>query len=165
MQRTLVAALLFGGPVLSLVPTRTAVAGAGLETRLVAVREASAAVTEPASPAQAQRADPTHCAKRVELTGASCSFSTGLMAQRVLEEGRPYTFTGKLALTTRELGSRVAAPYLIGPTNDIHVVANEVVEALVATVGEQGRVTLMGRVLEVDGVRYFVATRFEDTNS
>lgn len=170
MPRTLVAALLFGGPVvLSVIPIRSAVAGGGLETHFVAIREAAPPQAErPTVPPPSELAEvvnPTHCAKRAELMGANCSFSTGLMAQRVLDQGRPYTYTGRLVSSSRELGSRVAVPFLIGPHNDIHVVANEVVEALVKSVGETSRVTLMGRVLEVDGIRYFVATRFEDTNS
>jgi len=167
MPRTVLAALLLGGPIVTLVPTRAAYGSGGLEARLVAAHEAPSPTLEPTAEAarRTERADPTHCAKRVELTGANCSFSTGLMAQRVLDEGKPYTFTGVLSPSRRELPSRVAAPYLVGPSQDVHVVANEVVEALVATVGESGRVTLLGRVLEVDGIRYFVATRFEDTNS
>lgn len=105
--------------------------------------------------------NPTHCAKKAELVGSNCSYSTGMMAQRVLEQGKPYTFTGSLAASEGELKSRVAAPFRIGPENELHVIANEVVESLVATGAQEKRLTLSGRVLEVDGVQYFVATTFD----
>lgn len=109
--------------------------------------------------------DPTHCAKKAELVGSNCSYSTGMMAQRVLEEGKPFTYTGTLASSANVLKSRVAAPYTIGATNELHVVANEVVERLLSDGADQARVTLAGRVLEVDGVQYFVATEFEPVHS
>lgn len=109
--------------------------------------------------------DPTHCAKQAALVGSNCSYSTGMMAQRVLEQGSPYTFTGTLATAQGELKSRVAAPFVLGPDQEVHLVANEVVESLVAAGAGSARVTLGGRVLEVDGVQYFVATTYEKANS
>jgi hypothetical protein len=119
-----------------------------------------------AAPAAATTAavDPSHCAKNAELVGSNCSFSTGMMAQRVLDEGTPWTFTGALAASTNQLASHVAAPWTVGPNQSVHVVANEVVERL-AGGSVAGRVTLEGRLLEVDGVKYFVATQAAPTNS
>ncbi len=105
--------------------------------------------------------DPTHCAKKAELVGSNCSYATGMMAQRVLEEGKPYTYTGSLTAAADELDSRVAAPYTVGPDGSIRVIANEVIEHLVAAKGDGQRVSLSGKLLEVDGVTYFVATRSE----
>ncbi len=105
--------------------------------------------------------DPAHCAKNAGLVGSNCSFSTGMMAQRVLDEGAVYTFTGMLTASANQLASHVAAPWTIGPEGGVHVVANEVVEPLQAA----GRVALEGRVLEVDGIRYFVVTKASILNS
>lgn len=113
----------------------------------------------------AKAVDPTHCAKKAELVGANCSYATGMMAQRVLEEGKSWSFTGSLAATTNELDSRVAAPYTVGPQGDINVIANEVIESLVTSSKDSERVALQGKLLEVDGVQYFVATTFSASNT
>ncbi len=109
--------------------------------------------------------DPTHCAKKDGLVGANCSYSTGMMAQRVLEEGQPYTFTGSLAQAKNDLDSKVAAPFAIGPDAAINVVANAVLEDLIEHEQAKTRLEMTGRLLEVDGVQYFVATAFEAINS
>jgi hypothetical protein len=109
--------------------------------------------------------DPTHCAKQGELVGANCSYATGMMAQRVLEQGKSYTFTGSLISAGNKLDSRVAAPYTVGPEGTINVVANEVIETLVDAGAAEDRLSLAGKLLEVEGVTYFVATAFETVNT
>jgi len=109
--------------------------------------------------------DASHCAKKSELVGANCSYTTGLMAQRVLEEGENWSYTGTLVASANKLESRVAAPFTVGPKEAINVVANEVVEGLVLAGAETGRLALSGKLLEVDGIRYFVATTFKAGNS
>ena len=109
--------------------------------------------------------DPTHCAKKAELVGSNCSYTTGMMAQRVLEEGKSWNFTGSLAAATNDLESNVAAPYTVGPEGSINVIANEVVERLVEGQGEGKRIALTGKLLEVDGTTYFVATEIAQVNS
>ena len=104
-------------------------------------------------------ADPAACAKHAELVGGNCSYTTGMMAQRALEEGKTFTFTGRMAATENRLDSRVAAPYKIGPTQ-YNVLANEVLEQLKLGGTEKGRVSLEGKILEVDGQTYLVLTRF-----
>ena len=106
-------------------------------------------------------ADPSHCAKKTALVGANCSFATGMMAQRVLEEGAPYTYMGTLSESTNNLESRVAAPYTMGQNRLIHVVANEVLDAMLEVKSDSGRLELVGHLLEVEGQRYFVATTFQ----
>jgi hypothetical protein len=103
--------------------------------------------------------DPASCAKKAELVGGACSYTTGMMAQRVLSEGKPWSFTGTLARTAGDLESHVAAPYTVGP-DKVHVVANEVLEALTAANAHAGRVGLEGKLLDVDGVKYFVLTSY-----
>ncbi|MEZ4240091.1 MAG: hypothetical protein R3F59_28865 [Myxococcota bacterium] len=81
-----------------------------------------------------------------------------MMAQQVLSDGQPYTYVGHLVPSDRVLASKVAAPYTIGPDGTIFVIANEVLDDLLARGGEGARLQLAGRLLEVDDVTYFVAT-------
>ena len=75
--------------------------------------------------------DPAACAKKAELVGSNCSYSTSMMARQVLDDGRPYAFAGTLAPAPAALSSHVAAPYTIGP-DGVRVVANELLDELVA---------------------------------
>lgn len=108
--------------------------------------------------------DPSACAKKAELVGGNCSYTTGMMASRVLSEGKPWTFTGKLVKDDNALDSHVAAPFVVGPER-VHVVANEVVEGMSTSGATTGRVTVEGKMLEVDGLRYLVVTRYDALNS
>lgn len=112
----------------------------------------------------AAAADPAACAKKAELVGGNCSYTTGMMAQRVLSEGKPWTFTGRLVKDDNALDSHVAAPFVVGPDR-VHVVANEVIETMSASGATASRVTVEGRLLEVDGLRYFVITRYDASNT
>jgi len=134
----------------------------GGKNKATATADAEVQATEQVA---AAAIDPTHCAKKGSLVGANCSYATGMMAQRVLEEGKPYTYTGSLAQAGNALESRVAAPYTVGPDAEINVVANEVIESLVDAGNGDKRVEISGKLLEVDGITYFVATAFEDINS
>ena len=107
--------------------------------------------------------DPARSARQPDLVGPeSCSWTTSMMAQRVLDQGTPWTYVGRLAASVDALPSRVASPFTLGPDQRIHVVANEILEQLErasgAPVSWKSRVELTGRVLEVDGITYFVAT-------
>lgn len=108
--------------------------------------------------------DPAACAKKAELVGGACSYTTGMMAQRVLTEGKPWTYTGRLAQVSNSLDSHVAAPFVVGPSST-YVIANAVLEALTTAGAHHGRVALEGRLLEVEGVTYFVLTDFAAQNS
>lgn len=112
----------------------------------------------------AAASDPTACAKKAELVGGACSYTTGMMAQRVLNDGTPWSYTGSLAKTTTDLESQVAAPFTVGPEK-VNVVANEVLESLTTAGAHAGRVGLEGKLLEVDGVKYFVLTSFSALTS
>jgi hypothetical protein len=107
----------------------------------------------------ATRADPSKSAHLAKLVGpVNCTWTTGMMAQRVVVEGEPWTFVGRLTSSRNDLWSRVAAPYTIGPpgAGAIHVLANEVLEALEQRGATTERLELHGHLLEVDGIRYFV---------
>src|SRR5688572_11939016 len=102
--------------------------------------------------------DPTHCAKNAALVGDNCSYSTNLMAQRVHAEGKETTVTAKLEKTDKVLSSQVAAPWAVG---DMRVIANEVAESLDAA----AMLSMTGKVLEVDGVKYLLVTAATKSNT
>lgn len=102
--------------------------------------------------------DPTACAKKASLVGSSCSYTTGMMAQRIVAEGSDETYAGTLTAFSEKLDSHVAVPFTLG--SDVHVVANEVIEQLTEAGLTDSKISLEGKLLEVDGVKYFVATRY-----
>lgn len=108
--------------------------------------------------------NPAACAKKAELVGEACSYTTGMMAQRVLMEGATWTYAGHLTKFDGTSPASVAAPFTVGP-DSVYVIANEVVEELVAAGAQSGRVALEGRRLDVDGVKFFVITGFVAGNS
>ncbi len=111
-------------------------------------------------------ADPVHSARTPDLVGHNCSYTTGMMAQRVVDEGAPYSYVGRLASTDNSLESQVAAPFTFGPSDDrVHVLANEVLGLLQQHGTTQRRIHLEGRILEVDDITYFVATTYKPAAS
>jgi hypothetical protein len=103
--------------------------------------------------------DPAKCARTTDLVGVeNCAWTTGMMAQRVLADGVPWTFVGRLVPSDNDLPSKVAAPYTVGPAGTIHVVANEVLEALEQRGATTARLELTGKLLEVEGIKYLVIT-------
>ena len=88
---------------------------------------------------------------------------TGMMARRVLEEGQDWSWTGSLVSSPNNLTSQVAAPYQAQGTS--WVIATELVEALKADEATASRLALVGKLLEVDGVRYVVLTSYKVVNS
>jgi hypothetical protein len=118
---------------------------------------AAAAEPEECAAHERDEIDPARTAHKPELVGPeACSWTTSMVAQRVLEQGTPWTYVGKLAASAEPLPSRVASPFTVGPDQRIHVVANQILEQVEPRDG--ARVELTGRVLEVDGITYFVAT-------
>ena len=117
----------------------------------------SGACSQGDCPEHAAEVDPSSCARSPTLIGANCTFTTGMMAKRVVEEGRPWTFIGRLVPTENTLTSHVAAPFVAG--GDVYVVANQVLERVREQIQPGLRLTLEGRLLEVEGVKYFVLTK------
>lgn len=95
-----------------------------------------------------------------KLIGASCTYTTSAVAHRVVEEGAPWRYTGKLTFVASPSGSQVACPYVTGD-GGFHLVATELLDSLVACGYENSSLALEGRALEVDGVRYVVLTSFQ----
>lgn len=117
--------------------------------------------TTTAAVAPAAATNPAACAKKADLVGSNCSYSTGMMAQRVLAEGTTYTYVGTLSESENSLASHVASPFTVGAeTEKAYVIANEVVEALTTDGLHDDELSIEGKVLEVDGVKYFVVTNY-----
>lgn len=104
-------------------------------------------------------ADATKCAKSADLVGTNCSYSTGMMAQRVNADGKDLSITATLERAEGNLPSKVAAPFRAN--GEYHVIANEVIDE----VDTAKKLNLSGKALEVDGVKYFLITRFEPATS
>ena len=120
---------------------------------------ASTTADAKATPAVAQ-ADATRCAKKASLVGENCSYSTGMMAQRVHAEGKDTSLTSvRLEKQDQMLESHVAAPYQVA---DMYVIANEVVEQIA---DPSASMALSGKVLEVDGVKYLLVTSFKKAST
>lgn len=104
-------------------------------------------------------ADATKCAKKAALVGENCSYSTGMMAQRVDAEGAATKVVAQLTKQDAMLESHVAAPFKV---NDLYVIANEVIEQVA---DPSAPLALDGKVLEVDGVKYFLVTSFQKAST
>lgn len=111
-------------------------------------------------------ADPSQCATQAELIGPeNCAWTTTMMAQRVLDDGAPWTYVGRLVPSTVVLASKVAAPYTVGPDGAIYVIANEVLDSLARSGATSSRVQITGKVLVVEEIKYFVPTLVTPTSS
>lgn len=129
-------------------------------TAMACPGKTATAATASASEESVASLDAAACAKKASLVGSSCSYSTGMMASRVLEQGASFSYTGKLQSVDQKLESNVAAPFALA--DDTRVIANEVVESIEDTTA---RLTWKGKLLEVDGVKYFVVTGFEKASA
>ena len=105
----------------------------------------------------------SHSARAGELIGSNCSYTTGMMARRVLEEGQDWSYVGELTASGNNLGSMVAVPYTA--SEGVNIIANELLEIMAADGYTRSRLSLSGKLLEVDGVRYVVLTSYKVINS
>lgn len=104
-------------------------------------------------------------ARSAELIGLNCSFTTAVTARRVVAEGTDYSFVGPLLVDDNDLGTGVAAPYRVGMSGDIWVVATDVLERVVDA-GDVGlELSLQGKMLTVDGRRLLVLTNYRPLDS
>ena len=99
-----------------------------------------------------------HCARSKELVGANCSFTTGMTARRVLEEGVPWSWVGPITPTDNAQPTRIATPFRVD--DGVLLVATALLEGLVQDGLAGANLRLDGRSLELDGVRYVVLTAF-----
>lgn len=126
----------------------------------------SVASGEPVLTAQVDDSAAAHAARSAALVGANCSYSTGLMARKVIAEGRDWSFVGSLKTSTNDLASRVATPFqTVGGDAAGLVVGTELLETLVAAGHADATLALSGRAMEIDGVNYIVLTSFRVINA
>lgn len=104
-----------------------------------------------------------HCAKEASLVGQNCSYSTGMVARRVVEEGQDWAWQGSLVDARDTLPSQVAAPF--AAEAGTRVIANELVEILKNSGHVHSRLAVTGKLLDIEGVRYVVLTSFKVLNS
>ncbi len=109
--------------------------------------------------------NPTACAKRADLVGSACSYATGMMAQRVVSEGQDVSYQGTLAKVSAAGKSRIATPYSIGPKASMQVIANEILEEIVERKLTDKALAFKGKMLEVEGIQYFVLLGYQDKTS
>lgn len=94
-----------------------------------------------------------------KLLGASCLYSTGLMARRVMEEGMVWTWEGQLAPMSGNMDAPVSCPFTASD-GSFNLIANGLLDAVVSCGYAQQALALEGRSLDLDGVRYVVLTSF-----
>lgn len=104
--------------------------------------------------------DPTSPARSGAMLGAACSFRTSTVARQVMAEGADYAYVGSLQRTAASQGD-VACPFRVGAQAETCVVASELVEHLAAEGVDGLALSLEGRIMEIDGVRYVVLTAYE----
>jgi hypothetical protein len=125
--------------------------------------DAGAAARTEAAPAPAQ-ATPA-AARSVELIGANCSYTTAVAARRVVAEGADYSFVGSLIADENDLGTGVAAPFRVGMSGDVWVVATDLLERMVSAGDAAQELALQGKMLTVDGRRLLVLTDYRPLDS
>jgi hypothetical protein len=86
-----------------------------------------------------------------------------MMARRVIEEGQDWAYVGALAASPNNLPTSVAAPFTVPDGG--HVIANELVEVMSQDGHASAHMSLVGKLLEVDGVRYVVLTSYRVLHS
>lgn len=99
------------------------------------------------------------------LLGAADGFRTGQLVRRVLAEGTAYTYSGRVRKVDPATPARVACPFRAGEGEGSCIVATELVERLADSGRSGDELSLEGRYLEVDGVRYVVLTSYRPAGS
>jgi hypothetical protein len=124
--------------------------------------DAAADEAGPTAALQVEAAAAEHPAHGADLLGANCPFATALMARKVMEEGRDWTWQGQLGISMARSSNRVAAPYEARDGRlRAWLVATEALETLIAAGHESSTLELQGRLLTTDGVSYAVITSFK----
>jgi len=109
--------------------------------------------------------DAAHCARSDGVIGAHCSYATGVMARRVLEQGEDTELVATLLEVDDDVPGGVSAPYRLAEDPKSRVIANELIEQMVRTNRIGHPIEVDARELDVDGVRYYVLTAYEVPNS
>ena len=106
----------------------------------------------------------THCATSSALLGAGSSYSTTLMARRVMEQGNEWSKVAALTAATPDPETMVAAPFTLVEDATVRVLATQLIESLAADKNVGPRLQLAGKQMDVDGTRYVVLTSYRVVN-
>ncbi len=107
-----------------------------------------------------------HPAHGADLLGGNSAYATGLMARRVISDGRDWSFTGQIVPGENDLGSHVAVPFRVAANDGAWLVATELLENLVDGGHGSATLKLAGRSFKgEDGVLYVVLTSYKVINS
>jgi len=107
-----------------------------------------------------------HPAHGADILGPNPMWTTGLMARRVMMDGRDWSFTGQIIATGNDLPSRVATPYRTQANDGAMLVGTELLENLVLGGHAGATLKLAGRSLKGDdGIVYVVITWYQVINS
>jgi hypothetical protein len=109
--------------------------------------------------------DATHCARSDGVIGAHCSYATGIMARRIMEQGQDAQLTGTLVEISEDVPGGVSAPFRLEDDPKSRVLANELIEQMVRTNHIGQAVEVDAKELDVDGIHYYVLTAYEVPNS
>lgn len=107
-----------------------------------------------------------HAAHSAALLGGHSSYATGLMARRVISDGRDWSFAGQIIAGASDPAGRVAAPYRTATNDGALLVATELLETIVRAGYDGATLKLAGRGFKgEDGVTYVVLTSYKVINS
>lgn len=111
--------------------------------------------TVAADPATTDAILPPYAAR---VLGTEYTWRTGVLARRAWQEGAPYAFVGVLQRGGADAPPDVACPLTAGGPEGACVLATALVERLMAEVPLDRELSVEGRIIEVDGIRYVVLT-------
>ncbi len=99
--------------------------------------------------------------RAAQVLGTDYTWRTGVLARQAWQQGAPYAFVGVLQPTTPQAAGDIACPLRIGGQDGTCVLATELVEHLAAEGSPDIELSVEGRILEVDGIRYVVLTAYQ----
>lgn len=143
-------------------------AGSPAPTTTGPTTQVSAPAPPPApDPAPTTDLDPdaaTHCATSTALLGAGSSYSTTLMARRVMEQGDEWSEVAALTAASPDPETMVAAPFTLVEDATVRVLATQLIESLANAKNIGPRLQLAGKQMDIDGTRYVVLTSYRVVN-
>lgn len=119
------------------------------------------AAAEPASAASIDSSVAHHVARRAALLGNADAAATALAARRVVREGQEWTWAGHLRPAALGATAEWATPFQASATDGGPLLlGTELVELLVNAGASRRRLSLAGRVLDIDGQPLAVVTSY-----
>lgn len=121
---------------------------------------ATSAQAGPPAEVHVDDATAVRTASSARLVNGGSSYSTGLLARRVMEQGTDWASSGSLTNAEIDPDATVAIPYTLADDSNVHILATELVESLTNANDVGQPLAMSGRLMEVDGVRYVVLTSY-----